>query len=45
MNTDIHCQECGAITRKETQDDGTEVLVCTDDDCPRIIVAVVSVPA
>ena len=45
MNTDVHCPDCGAITRKETQDDGTEVLVCTDDDCWRIIVDVLSVPS
>ena len=41
----IHCPECGAYTRRETQDDGTEVLICTDDDCPRILAAVVSVPS
>jgi hypothetical protein len=44
MNIDVHCQECGAITRKDRQDDGTEVLICTNDDCPRIIAAVLSVP-
>ncbi len=43
--TIVHCPECGAITR-ETQDcDDDRVLVCTDDDCPRIIVSVLSRPA
>ncbi len=39
-----HCPDCGALTRKEMQDDGDEVLVCTDEDCPRIIVLVLSKP-
>lgn len=42
MSADVHCPECGAITRVERQDDGDEVLVCTDDDCTRIVVAVLS---
>ena len=38
----IHCPECGAITKRVRQDDGDEVEVCTDEDCPRVIVQVVS---
>ena len=41
---DIHCQDCGATTRQVTQDDGCEVLVCTDDYCPRVVVMVLAVP-
>ena len=42
MNTDTHCPECGALSRAERDDDGDTVLVCMDDDCPRVIVAVIS---
>ena len=44
MNTDVHCPECGAITRVVREDDGFEMLVCTNDDCPVIGVAQVSRP-
>lgn len=38
----VHCPECGAITRDVRDDDGDTVLVCTNDDCLRIIVSVLS---
>ena len=40
----LRCPECGAETRRSWQDDGTQVLVCTDYDCPRVIAYVVSLP-
>lgn len=48
MNIDVHCPECGAITRKERDSEEntgivTDLLICTNDNCPRIIVAVQSV--
>lgn len=41
----IHCPECGAITRNVRDDDGDLLAVCTDDDCPRIVVTVLSRPS
>lgn len=45
MTADVHCPECGALTRVDHQDDGDEVRVCMNDECPLVIVAVVSRPA
>jgi len=45
MNTDVHCHECGALTRVVREDDGFEMLVCTNDDCPVIGVGQLSRPA
>lgn len=42
MSADVHCPECGALTRVDRQDDGDEVLVCTEDECPRVVVSVLS---
>jgi hypothetical protein len=39
----IHCPDCGAITRVE-KDNEFVYLICTDDDCPRIIVSAISRP-
>jgi hypothetical protein len=40
-----HCPECGAITRRDEADDGYIYDVCSNDDCTRIVVAVVARPA
>ena len=45
MNTDVHCHECGAITRVVREDDGFEMLVCTNDNCPVIGVGQLSRPS
>jgi translation initiation factor 2 beta subunit (eIF-2beta)/eIF-5 len=41
----VTCPECGAISREVITDDLDVVLVCTDDECPRIIVSVLRVTA
>lgn len=44
MTAIVHCPECGAITRAEDTAIGETTLVCTDDDCPRIVVEILSRP-
>ena len=44
MNTDVHCSWCGSLTYRETDDEGYTVLICSNDDCPRIVVAVIAAP-
>lgn len=41
MNVVIHCPDCGAITRVERDDEDT-LLICTNDECYRVVVAVLS---
>ena len=45
MTADLHCPECGAYAAIRRDDDGDEVAVCPNDDCARIVVAVLSKPA
>ena len=45
MSIGMHCPDCGAITKRVREDDGWESEICTNDDCPRIVVAVVAMPA
>lgn len=42
MFPDIHCPECGASTVRRVDDDGDELRVCPNEDCPRVIVQVMS---
>ena len=34
----VHCPDCGANTRRVTDDDGDVRLVCTNDLCERVFV-------
>jgi hypothetical protein len=45
MSGDVHCPDCGAITREHRDADGYVEAICTDDDCPRVVVTVLARPA
>jgi hypothetical protein len=44
MDTDIHCPDCGASTRRERDEDGWDYAICPNDDCPMIVVQVLAAP-
>lgn len=45
MTAELHCPECGALATLRRDDDGDELAVCPDENCPRIVVAVISRPS
>jgi hypothetical protein len=45
MTAVLHCPDCGAVTREDRQPDGWVYAVCTDDECPRVVVDVLARPS